>query len=461
MNLYRRLDDHLQRHSETGDPVRGTLSGGRIFMIWLAANLVVTTMLTGTLFVPGVDYSTAAGMIVLGTILGALVLITVGAIGTRTGLATMALTRAPFGLRGSMLPVAANVMVLMGWSWVQAMLAGITVDHLISTVTGAASNPILWSVICQIIVVALAIFGHQGIARIEPWLAVLILALMAWVFYTAFSSFSPTDFEGLATDPALGLDGVAVLDIVIYTAISWTVLSADLNRFARSPKVGAAGAGLGYTTSTVLAMLMGLTGISYFLARGQSHAEFDPAPFVDSFGTVVAVVIFLSVMATNTMAVYGMTTSAVTSHAARHLGLRFLPTALVLGVISIIGATWMALLDAFADFLALIGAFFIPVFAIVILDYLFIRRGNYGRDLLLSSGGTYWFRSGVNWTAMAVWVLGAAASYVLGYLWIPPVIGSAVPVFLLSAVLYLALSWQRRRPSAPATEELEEVAAHA
>ncbi len=205
-------------------------------------------------------------------------------------------------------------------------------------------------------------------------------------------------------------------------------------------------------------MLMGLTGISYFLARGQSPAEFDPTPFVDSFGTVVAVVIFLSVMATNTMAVYGMTTSAVTSHAAKHLGLRFLPTALMLGLISIIGATWMALLDAFADFLALIGAFFIPVFAIVIVDYLFIRRGSYGRELLLSSGGTYWFRGGVNWTAMAVWVLGAAASYLLGYVWIPPVIGSAVPVFLLSAALYLALSWHRRRSGAPAAEELEEVA---
>ncbi|WP_147108143.1 purine-cytosine permease family protein [Nesterenkonia populi] len=444
MNLYRRLDAHLQKHSETGDPVPGSLGGGRIFMIWLAANLVVTTMLTGTLFVPGVDYSTAALSIIAGTLLGAIVLITVGSIGTRTGLATMALTRAPFGLRGSMLPVAANIIILMGWSWVQAMLAGITVDHLISAYTEAASNPILWSVICQSIVVALAIFGHQGIAKVEPWLAVLILGLMAYVFYTALSSFGIADFEALPTDQALGLDGVAVLDIVIYTAISWTVLSADLNRFARSPKAGAAGAGLGYTTSTTLAMLMGLTGISYFLAGGEEAAEFDPTPFVDSFGTVVALVIFLSVMATNTMVVYGMTTSAVTSHTGRHLRLRFLPTALTLGAISVIGSTWMALLDAFADFLALIGAFFIPVFAIMIVDYFIIRRLSYGRDILSSHGGAYWFTNGVNWPAMVVWAIGAAATYVWGYLWIPPAVGSAIPAFLLSAGLYLALSWKRR-----------------
>ncbi|WP_258933513.1 cytosine permease [Nesterenkonia pannonica] len=455
MNLYRRLDAHLHEHSETGEPVPGTLSGARIFMIWLAANLVVTTMLTGTLFVPGVDYSTAALGILVGTLLGAVVLITIGSIGTRTGLATMALTRAPFGLRGSMLPVAANIIILMGWSWVQAMLVSITVDHLISTYTGAASNPILWSVICQTIVVALAIFGHQGIAKIEPWLAALILGLMGFVFYTAFSAFSPADFQNLPTDPALGLDGVVVLDIVIYTAISWTVLSADLNRFARSPRAGAVGAGLGYTASTTLAMLMGLTGISYFLARGQGAAEFDPTPFVDSFGTVVALVIFLSVMATNTMVVYGMTTSAVTSHTGRHLRLRFLPTALGLGLISIIGATWMALLDAFADFLALIGAFFIPVFAIMLVDYFIIRRASYGRDILKARDGAYWFSGGVNWAAIVVWVIGAAATYILGYIWVPPAVGSAIPAFVLSAVLYLALSWNRRAKRADTGESLE------
>ena len=126
MSLYRRLDQRLQAQSEGGGAVRGTLTLPRIGMIWLAANLVVTTLLTGTLFVPGLDYATALTMIVLGTLGGAVVLSLVGNIGTRTGLATMALTRGAFGTRGSLLPVAANVIVLMGWSWVQAMLAGIT-----------------------------------------------------------------------------------------------------------------------------------------------------------------------------------------------------------------------------------------------------------------------------------------------------------------------------------------------
>ena len=44
---------NLDGQDDSAGPVRGTQSLLRIGMIWLAANLVVTTLLTGTLFTPG------------------------------------------------------------------------------------------------------------------------------------------------------------------------------------------------------------------------------------------------------------------------------------------------------------------------------------------------------------------------------------------------------------------------
>ena len=146
-SAWSRLSDHLEENSEGFGPLRGTLGVGRIGMIWLAANLVVTTLLTGTLFVPGVSWPVALGMIVLGTLVGAAVLVLVGNMGTRTGLATMALTRGSFGLRGSFLPVAANVVILMGWSWVHAMLAGIGITialQQIHVLLGGSSASSAW-----------------------------------------------------------------------------------------------------------------------------------------------------------------------------------------------------------------------------------------------------------------------------------------------------------------------------
>ena len=71
MSLYTRLEQRLERNSDDAGPVAARLSLLRIGMIWLAANLVVTTLLTGTLFVPGVDYGLAILLIIVGTLVGA------------------------------------------------------------------------------------------------------------------------------------------------------------------------------------------------------------------------------------------------------------------------------------------------------------------------------------------------------------------------------------------------------
>jgi purine-cytosine permease-like protein len=422
-------------------------------MIWLAANLVVTTLLTGTLLVPAVSFLTAASMIAAGTVVGAVVLTMVGNIGTRTGLPTMALTRGAFGVRGSLLPVAANVIVLMGWSWVQAMLAGVTVDYVVESLTGF-SSPVLFSVLCQIIVVMIAVLGHEGISRVEPWLAVLMLAITAWIFFAAFTTFAPARFTAIPADPSIGYTPVVVLDIVIATAISWTVLSADFNRLATSSRAGIIGSGVGYTLSTVISMMLGATTIGYVILQGGEAVAFDPGTIVAAFGAPLAIVIFLSVMATNTMVVYGMTTSVVNARVGSRL--RFLPTALILGAISVVGATWLALLDQFTAFLTVIGAFFVPVFAIMIADYYLVKRGAYTADLLRGSGGRYWYVSGMNPVALGVWLFGAVASYLMTYVWPSPV-GATIPAFVLTFVVYLVVMLpERNRHAREASVHLAE-----
>jgi NCS1 nucleoside transporter family len=402
-------------------------------MIWLAANLVVTTLLTGTLFVPGVSWPLALGLIVLGSMMGGVVLVLVGNMGTRTGLPTMSLAKGAFGLRGSFLPAAANVVILMGWAWVQAMLAGVTMNFLVEQATGF-SSPVLFSVLCQLLVVCLVIFGHEGISKVEPWLALIILAIMTYIFTVAFNSYPVSDFAALPVDEELGWSGIAVLDVVIAMAISWTVLSAEFNRLAKSQMAGVVGSAIGYVLSTVLAMSLGATAIAYVVLDGGAAVSFDPTVIVAVFGAPLAVVIFLSVMATNTMAVYGMVSSVVNITPSRKL--KFLPTALVLGAISIVGATWQALLDQFTAFLTVIGALFVPVFAIMIVDYYIVHKGYYGRDILRGHGGQFWYKGGVNIAAEAVWVVGAVSSLLLTYVAHSP-IGATVPSFVIAFVLYL------------------------
>ncbi|TDN88454.1 cytosine permease [Microbacterium sp. BK668] len=440
MSLYSRLERRLQTQSDDAGPVRGTYSTRRLFMIWLAANLVVTTLLTGTLFVPDVPYGLVLLLIVAGTVAGAAVLVAVGTIGQRTGLPTMALTRGPFGTRGSLLPVAANVVILMGWSWVQAMLAGIALDYIVATFTGF-SSPVIFAVLCQTIVVILAIFGHAGVARVEPWFAAVILAIAAYIFVVSFISYSPPEFGSITAGAEPFYSPGLVFDVVLATAISWTVLSADFNRFARSTRVSVVGSGAGYTLSTVISMSLGATAMGYVILSGGEAVPFDPVTIIEPFGWLFGVAIFLSVMATNTMVVYGMVTTVVNALPGRRI--RFLPTAIVLGIISIIGSTFFGLLNQFTTFLVTIGALFAPIFAIMIVDYYVIKRSSYARDILQPTGGRYWYAGGVNWLAIASWAVGAVLAYVWAYVW-PLPFGSTAPAFVVTFLLYLLVSLPSR-----------------
>jgi purine-cytosine permease-like protein len=352
----------------------------------------------------------------------------------------MVLTRGAFGLRGGKLPAALNLAVLMGWSWVQALLAGIAVNYAVEALTGF-SSVVLFTVLCQSVVVLLALFGHRGIEKVEPYMAMVMIGLALFVFYRAFSEFGFGRFASIPADPAAGMTTAIAFDVVVATAISWTVLSADFNRNARTEKGGIFGTVIGYTASTSIAMALGATAAAYAVLRGGQQQGFDAAVLVENFGIPAAVVVFLSVMATNTLVVYGMTMS--------YLDLRpqssFAASALVIGLVSILGATWQGVLDYFLDFLILIGTFFVPVFAIMLADFFVVRRGAYAvREMLNKRGGPYWYAGGFNLPAWAVYVVGAG----LAFYWTrvsPLSVGATVPVFVVTFFLYLAARFAAAR----------------
>jgi NCS1 family nucleobase:cation symporter-1 len=304
----------------------------------------------------------------------------------------------------------------------------------VETLTGFSSIP-LFTILCQSIVVLLALFGHHGIERVEPFIAAVMIILALFVFYKAFSTFGTGEFLSLPGDPSVGMTAAIAFDVVVATAISWTVLSADFNRNAKTQLGGIFGTVIGYTASTSIAMSLGATAAAYAQLKGGTAQGFDPAVLVENFGLPAALVVFLSVMATNTLVVYGMVMS--------YLDLRpesnFLASAVVIGIISIVGALWQGILDRFLDFLLLIGTFFVPVFAIMLADYYLVRRGNYStEDVLKKRGGTYWYTAGFNASAWVAWVIGVG----LAFYWTrvsPLSFGATVPVFVLTFVLYLAV----------------------
>ncbi|MBY6269018.1 cytosine permease, partial [Parageobacillus thermoglucosidasius] len=99
------------------------------FTLWIAANVVITTVMTGMMFVPDISFSSAMFAIIVGSAIGAIPLALTGNIGIRTGLPTMVITRAAFGQKGASLPAIVNTIILIGWSWIQAYMAGLSLNY--------------------------------------------------------------------------------------------------------------------------------------------------------------------------------------------------------------------------------------------------------------------------------------------------------------------------------------------
>lgn len=408
------------------------------FSLWVGANVVVTTVFTGMFLVPDLNYVTAIMVILFGSLIGAIPLILMGNIGTRTGLPTMIVTKGAFGERGAILPSAVNTIILIGWTWIQAYMAGLSLDHAMTYLTGY-SNINLFTIITEIFVVAITIYGHRGIESTEKIVASLMIVLSAIVFSYMFITFDIGKLihEAASQNPAI--TAVIGFDIVVATAFSWMPTVCDFNRNCVSEKTGMLGTYVGYNLATLIAMGLGAT-VSGFSIMGNMTQMYDPVDLIGQYspalGFVAAIVIFLSVLSTNVMALY----SATMSYLAIFPKQRFWVPALVMGMISIVGALLKGwLLDHFINFLLMIGTLFIPVIAIVLVDYYILKRKHYDpHEIISGENKTYWYWNGINLRAYATYVIGAVFAYYFSYIQTLPT-GAAVVTFFFTAFIYWSL----------------------
>ena len=176
MAIWERLLGHdtLDEHQSRSLGFFGTMA------LWLGANVVVTTILTGMLLVPDLHFTTAIAIVLIGSLIGAVPLLLVGLMGQHTGLPSMVLTRRAYGPSGSRLISLVNMCVLIAWSWIQALLAGMSLNYAVSSATGF-DNLALMTIICEVIVVLIVLRGHLGIERIERWVAsVMVVLAQSW-----------------------------------------------------------------------------------------------------------------------------------------------------------------------------------------------------------------------------------------------------------------------------------------
>jgi NCS1 family nucleobase:cation symporter-1 len=379
------------RHSEVGrtlaEPVPQSLGLLDQFGLW--GNLGVSLLgFTGAIFVlqpggtgtPELSLLAALTAIVVGTLLGAAVLALSGIPGAQTGAPAMVLLRGLFGARVSYLPTALNILQLFGWSIFEL----VTIATAAHTVAPAVPK---WGyvVIAGAATGLLTIRPLGAIRVLRRYATAAVLVVMCYLFVQLLRHPLPALTRGTWSGYW------AATDTVVAVAISFAPLAADYMRHSRSPRAAFVGAMAGYSVTQVLCYVIGLLAL-VTVAHGNSS---------DIFGAFIALPVGSLGFAILAARELDQSFADVYSTAISIQNLRPLWDRRVLaGVITALttaGALWLNIAD-YENFLTLLGSVFVPMSAVLIVDY-FADKAR-GRQWDLSAAA----RS--RWSMLLPWAAG-------------------------------------------------------
>jgi putative hydroxymethylpyrimidine transporter CytX len=386
------------RRSEVGrtltEPVPQSLGLLDQFGLWgnLGASLLG---FTGAIFVlqpggagtPELSLAAALTAIVVGTLLGAAVLALSGIPGTQTGAPSMVLLRGLFGARVSYLPTTLNILQLLGWSIFEL----VTIATAAQTVAPQLPK---WGyvLIAGAATAALTIRPLGAIRVLRRYATAAVLVVMCYLFIQLIRHPLPAFNRGTWSGYW------AATDTVVAVAISFAPLAADYMRHSRSTRSAFTGALVGYSVTQVLCYVIGLLAL-VTVAHGNSD---------DIFGAFIALPVGslgFAILAARELdqSFADVYSTAISIQNLRPLWDRRVLAGLITALVTA-GALWLNIAD-YENFLTLLGSVFVPMSAVLIVDY-FAGRLTAPRS---EAPGSHWDLSATarsRWPMLLPWAVG-------------------------------------------------------
>ena len=418
--------------------VLGLLDTG---LLWGNLGVSLLVLVAGTYLVPALSLREAFLAILLGSLIGNSMLGLAALIGADARVPSMVLMRAPLGQRGSWAPTVLNVAQCIGWSIFELLIIATAVAALSDELLGFRAQW-LWTLVFGGVALLLALLGpidfvRKFVRKYAVW------AVLASLLYLTWWALDGSGFGGLWDRGGEGgssvLEGV---DLVVAITVSWIPLAADYTRFSRSRVAAFWGTSAGYFLAS--AWLWALGAILFF-----SRDITDPAalPVAVAAGGIGAVLALLAVTVDETDEAFANVYSTAVS--VQNLAPRAPQRALLVGVAAVatLGALTIDLLS-YESFLLMLGSFFVPLFGVLLADWLAAGRRYAEADVF---GGP-----AVRWGMLAAWIAGFAL-----YQWLHSVgpswwtdaigegpgygIGATLPSFVVSFVIAYAIAALGRR----------------
>ncbi|NJP91867.1 thiamine permease [Nonomuraea sp. FMUSA5-5] len=387
-----------------------------LFWPWAGSNLSLFGVAFGV-YVVGLGLGVVPA-IVTGAVGYALSFLLVGLVaiaGTRSGVPTMTLGRAPFGYQGNKLPTLFSYVSNVGWEIVLVTLAAQSGAEIIQRLVpawGAASTPItaVCFAVAAAVVIAVGVYGHQLIMVVQRYLTYAFIVLTVVYMVLMVPRLGTGSLE--TTSGAGGWVGGVIFAMTLL-GLGWVNCGADYSRYlptrsrARSVALWTT---LGGALPPLVLLVFGvlLAGGDPTLA-GQAGAN-PVAALAGALPTWFLVPYLLTAvggfLAGAIMDIYssGLSMLALGVPIRRHYAV------LVDGLLMVLGGYYLlfvstSFLATFQAFLAIVGVVMAAWVAIFLVDMWRLRAGGRGYDERLLRAGA----PALNWQGVVSLVVASAA----------------------------------------------------
>ncbi|MGG1674289.1 purine-cytosine permease family protein [Neobacillus sp. NRS-1170] len=383
MKIETRSIEYIPANERHGKP-RG------LFSVWFAANMHITTLVTGSLCVTfGLNLFWSVVAIIVGNLLGAIFMASHSAQGPKLGIPQMIQSRAQFGVIGAVIPLILVIFMYLGFFASSGLLGAQVLSSALNL------NLTLSIIILNVITFIVTMVGHDLIHKIQKYLT--------WVFFLVFiaatvivfqlpvpaGSWSPGGFNLPIFMLSVSVVATWQISYAPYVADYSRYLPADTN-YSKTFWYTYAGTILGTVWMMVLGVLL-TTAIPNFLSNSGTNL----ANQFGSFSIIMFVVIILGQLSINAFNLYGAFMSTVTT-VEPFSKIKVTPKVRMFFVagIAVVGTSLSILgqgnfLSNFIDFILFISYFLIPWTAINLIDFYVVRHGEYSIKDIFDLNGKY------------------------------------------------------------------------
>lgn len=389
-----------------------TTNSWDMFATWVGANAN-----NGTWFVGGVlaacGFALATKILVLSSALSYIFLSLVGYIGYKTGLSTMTIARASFGERGSYLPSLVNITQFIGWTAVNTFIAAQSVSLLLKDLLNMHNETLgltIGIIVMSILHILSVASGSKSIQLIERIGVALVFIFVIWESIAVFKAVSLNQIISWKVPNSSKMALGSAIDYVAAFNLAWVTAGADFTRFTKKKSNSTIAPFWGALTGVIWFAVIGLIStISIAITSGVYNANNSNPSTIASklgLGIVALLVIILTSMtanAVNLLAAGSALSNIFPKIRLKHsLWIVVSAATLVTFIPMFVGS----FLETFESFLDYVGMVLGPTIAIICTDYYFIKKRNYEIPQFGKTFGTYWYKSGINWKAIIVFILG-------------------------------------------------------